>query len=181
MKYVLPELPYKLNALEPFISEEQLALHYRKHHQKYVDNANLTFDPFNVGGHILHSLFWENLKSPVEKNKPVKGLAEAINKGFGDFEKFRKEFSEKANSVQGSGWAVLCYEKTGRKLLVSQIEKHNLNLYPDAKIILALDIWEHAYYLDYKNERARFIEGFWNAVNWEEVNKRLEGGGGQMV
>ncbi|MDP2909530.1 MAG: superoxide dismutase [bacterium] len=181
MKYILPELPYKTNALEPYMSEEQLTLHYAKHHQKYVDNANVNFDTFNVGGHILHSLFWGNLMTPKENNNPEGKILESIEKDFGSFEKFKEEFSKTANSVQGSGWAALCHEKTGDRLLIAQIEKHNLFLYPNSKIIMALDVWEHAYYLDYKNERTKFVEGFWNAVNWHEVNNRLEVAVGRMV
>jgi len=175
MEYKLPELPYPPDALKPFLSEEQLALHYRKHHQKYVDNANKTFDVFNVGGVILHNLFWGNLMPPNgEGNNPAGVLAEAINESFGSFENFKKEFTEAAESIQGSGWAALCYEKTGGGLLIAKIEKHNLNLYPNAPIIMVLDVWEHAYYLDYKNDRSKYVSGFWTAVNWTEANTRYQ-------
>ena len=103
-----------------------------------------------------------------EAGKPSGKLAEAIKKEFGSFERFKTEFSETAKSVEGSGWAVLTGE-----LAIMQIEKHNVNLIPGQKILLCLDVWEHAYYLDYKNDRAKFIENWWNVVNWKEAEKRF--------
>lgn len=194
--YTLPDLPYDYNALEPYISEEQLKVHHDKHHQGYTDKSNailekinkaresgenidikatLKFLSFNIGGHILHSLFWKNMRPSKEgDNKPGDELAEAINEEFGSFERFKKEFTGAASSVEGSGWAALVYEKESGRLLVDQIEKHNLVLYPNSEIIMVLDVWEHAFYIDYKNEKAKFIDGFWNIVNWEQVNKRLK-------
>lgn len=194
--YKLPELNYGFNDLSPYISEEQLKIHYQKHHQAYVSGANallekmakarsenIDFDmkaalkefSFNVSGHLLHSLFWENL-SPKAKTvtEPSGKLKEAIEAEFNSFERFKKEFSQAAVSVEGSGWSLLsvCPE-TGR-LVMNQIEKHSLNSYPGFNRILVLDVFEHAYYLDYKNERARFVEAFWNIVNWGEVSRRLE-------
>lgn len=174
-KYYLPELPYKLNALEPFMSEEQLTLHYKKHHQKYIDNANLKFDTFNVGGVILHNLFWGNLMPPLEKeNKPDGVLAQALIDDFESFEKFKEEFSKAAESLQGSGWVALFYEKTANRLLIGQIKNHNFDIYPNATIIMVLDVWEHAYYVDYKNDRAKYIAAFWKALSWTEVNTRYQ-------
>ena len=194
--YSLPELPYAYNALEPFISEAQLRLHHDKHHAAYVNGANAILErldkaresgsdidmkatlkelSFQAGGHVLHSLFWANL-APASKAKkePEGALAEALKKEFGSIERFKKEFTTAAVSTEGSGWAALSWcGMTGRPIIM-QIEKHNVNVYPMFRILMVLDVWEHAYYLDYKNERAKFVEAFWNIVNWDEVNRRLE-------
>ena len=190
-KYKLLDLPYGYKDLEPYISEEVLTLHHDKHHAAYVNAANVLLDKiadarknnteldykavakalsFNVGGHILHEKFWENMAShsaEASRGKPAGKLAEAIEKEFGSFERFKTVSSETAKSVEGSGWAVLT-----KDLLIMQIEKHNVNLLPEQKILLCLDVWEHAYYLDYKNDRAKFIENWWNIVDWNEVEKR---------
>lgn len=130
---------------------------------------------FNVGGHLLHSLFWKNLAPAKGENALSKGiLSEAIEKEFGSLERFKKEFTQAALIVEGSGWAALAIDKESGRLLIAQIEKHNVNLYPTFKIILILDVFEHAYYLDYKNDRAKFIEAFWKIINWKEVEKKLE-------
>jgi Fe-Mn family superoxide dismutase len=123
----------------------------------------------------LHTLFWENL-CPANKTGPVpKGkIAEEITKEFGSFERFKKEFSQAAASAEGSGWAALVHDKQSGKILIMQIEKHNVNVFPAAQILLVLDVWEHAYYLDCKNDRAKFIEGTWNIIDWSIVSKRLE-------
>jgi Fe-Mn family superoxide dismutase len=195
--YVLPDLDYGYNALEPYISEELLKLHHDKHHNAYVNGANaiLTkmdkartdnteFDAkatfkelsFHVGGQLLHSLFWENM-APVAKGgggKPSGTIERVINEEYGSFERFKKIFSQTALSVEGSGWAVLSFCRGTMRPMIMQIEKHNTNVYPMFRILLVLDVWEHAYYLDYKNDRGKFIEAFWNIVNWAEVNSRLE-------
>jgi Fe-Mn family superoxide dismutase len=194
--YSLPELPYAYNALEPFISETQLRLHHDKHHAAYVNGANAILErlekarqagtdvdmkatlkelSFQAGGHVLHSLFWQNL-APAAKavKEPSDALADVLIKEFGSFERFKKEFSAAAASTEGSGWAALAWcGMTGRPLIM-QIEKHNVNVHPHLRILMVLDVWEHAYYLDYKNERPKFVEAFWNVVNWNEVNQRLE-------
>lgn len=195
--YKLPELPYGYNNLAPFISEEQLRLHHDKHHLAYVNGANAIFEKlakartdqsdldmkaalkelsFHVGGHVLHSMFWKNLASVNQGGGrlPTGELAEKINSEFGDFERFKKEFTMAALTVEGSGWAALAILTETGRLAIMQIEKHNVNLLAQAKILLVLDVWEHAYYLDYKNERAKFIEAFWHIVNWGEVEKRLD-------
>ena len=130
---------------------------------------------FQAGGHVLHSLFWQNLAQAAKAGKePVGALADVLKNEFGSFERFKKEFSAAAASTEGSGWAALAWcGMTGRPLIM-QIEKHNVNVYPMFRILMVLDVWEHAYYLDYKNERPKFVEAFWNIVNWDEVNKRLE-------
>lgn len=193
-KYVLPKLNYDYNALAPHISEEQLRLHHEKHHRAYVDNANkiieqieqsrkdksdldlksaLKFLSFNLGGHLLHSIFWQ-IMSPLKENEPKGEILEAIKDNFNSFERFKDEFSKTALSVEGSGWAVLAYEKESGRLILGQLEKHNLFLYPNSEIVMALDVWEHSYYLDYKNDKAKFIENFWNIVDFKEVEKNLE-------
>ena len=194
--YVLPGLPFGYRDLEPHISEKQLRIHHDKHHQGYVNGANailrkldkarkegadldikstLKALSFNIGGHILHSLFWPNL-APAGKGGGKLGgaLGDAIEEEFGSFERFKKEFSQAAISVEGSGWAALSFCRQTNRPIIMQIEKHNTNVYPMFKILMVLDVWEHAYYLDYKNERAKFVDAFWSIVNWDKVNKRLE-------
>jgi Fe-Mn family superoxide dismutase len=194
--YSLPELPYPPDALAPFISEAQLRLHHDKHHAAYVNAANAIFEKldnartsgadldikstlkelsFQAGGHILHTLFWKNL-TPSGKSAEEPGgvLADNLEKEFGSFGRFRKEFTAAAVSTEGSGWAALARCGMTGRLLIMQIEKHNVNVYPHIRIIMVLDVWEHAYYLDYKNERPKFVDAFWNIVNWDEVNLRLE-------
>ncbi|MGZ7118676.1 MAG: superoxide dismutase [Methanobacterium sp.] len=194
--YELPKLPYAYNALEPHISEEQLTIHHDKHHQAYVDAANgilklfdesrekgTDFDvkakakelSFNVGGYQLHNSFWKNM-GPASENggEPTGKIAEYIKKDFGSFERFKKEFSQAAISTEGSGWAVLTMCKNTDRLFILQLEKHNVNLVPKWTPLLVLDVWEHAYYLDYKNVRPDVVAAFWNIVNWDEVNKRFD-------
>jgi superoxide dismutase, Fe-Mn family len=193
--YTSPVLNFGYKDLLPHISEEQLQIHYEKHHQAYIKGANAILEKldkarldntdldmkatlkelsFNIGGHLLHSLFWGNLAAADKSGKPSGKLAEAIKGEFGSFERFKKEFSQAAASVEGSGWAALTYCRATQRPVIMQIEKHNVNVYPMFRIIMVLDVFEHAYYIDYKNERAKFIEAFWNIVNWKEVGKRLE-------
>ena len=194
--FTLPKLPYDYDALAPYISEQQLKLHHDKHHQAYVNGANAGFEKldkarkenaeidvkavlkelaFNIGGHLLHSIFWENL-APAGKGGGGKlggAIADMISMEFGSFERFKKEFTMAATSAEGSGWAALAMHPCVGRPLIMQIEKHNVNVYPTFNILMVLDVWEHAYYLDYKNERPKFVEAFWNIVNWDRVNKNL--------
>jgi len=191
--YSLPKLPYAYGALAPHISEEQLKLHYEKHHQAYVDGANAMVQKledarkasadvdmksmlkalsFNVAGHVLHSLFWENL-TPDGGGEPKGKLGESIAKDFGSFARFRSEFTQAALSVEGSGWAALSCCQTLGRLVIQQVEKHNVNVVPSMPVLMVLDVFEHAYYIDYRNARARFIDAFWNVVNWDAVEKRF--------
>jgi Fe-Mn family superoxide dismutase len=195
--YVLPQLSFGLKDLEPFMSEQQLTIHYQKHHQAYVNGANAILQKldkahkentdwdvkatlkelsFNIGGHVLHSLFWTSLTSAGKGGggKPSGKLGEALEKEFGSFERFKKEFSQAATSVEGSGWAALSWCRQTDRPILMQIEKHNTNVYPMFRLLMVLDVFEHAYYLDYKNDRAKFVESFWNIMNWGAVNKRLE-------
>jgi Fe-Mn family superoxide dismutase len=194
--YTLPHLPYGYKALAPYISEVQLTLHHQKHHQAYVTGANTILEKldkarkenadldmkallkelsFHLGGFRLHTLFWENLApSGVGGGGiPNGALAAAINEEFGNFERFKKEFTQTASSVEGSGWAVLTYCMNTGRLMMMQVEKHNVNLIPGYRILMALDLWEHAYYLDYKNDRAKFIDAFWHLVNWDAIDARF--------
>ena len=194
---MLPKLLYGYKDLAPYISEEQLRIHYEKHHQAYVNGANAILQKldksrkegtdldmkatlkelsFNIGGHLLHSIFWGNL-APAGKGgggKPSGPLGDAINEEFGSFERFKKEFTQAATSVEGSGWAALAFCRRTKRPIIMQIEKHNTNIYPMFRILMVIDVFEHAYYLDYKNDRGKFVEAFWNIVDWEAVNKRFE-------
>jgi Fe-Mn family superoxide dismutase len=191
--YTLPKLSYSYGDLAPHISEQQLMIHHQKHHQAYVNGANAVLErldkarqdgadvdmkatlkdlSFQIGGHLLHSLFWENL-APKAGGAPKGKIEELISQEFGGFERFKKEFTQAAMSVEGSGWAALTFCRKTNRPIIMQIEKHNTNVYPGFSILLVLDVFEHAYYLDYKNERAKFVEAFWNIVNWDAVNKRL--------
>src|SRR3990172_6589931 len=187
--YASPKLAYGYKDLEPYISEEQLRIHYEKHHQAYIKGANAILEKlaiarkdqidldmkatlkelsFNIGGHLLHSLFWGNLTPAGQYDLPAGIIKNAINDEFGSFERFKKEFTQASLSVEGSGWAALTYCRQTQRPIIMQIEKHNTNVYPMFRIILVLDVFEHAYYLDYKNDRARFVDAFWNIINWKE-------------
>lgn len=180
--YKLPPLKYGYADLEPYISEEQLRIHHDKHHQGYVNNTNslmemmdkarkdgTDFDykatakalAFNLGGHVLHDYFWWEMTPASNASKePVGDLADVIKEDFGSFERFKKEFTQIASGVEGSGWAAVTYCNDTKRLGIMQIEKHNVNVVPDYPILMVLDVWEHAYYIDYKNDRGKFIEGF---------------------
>lgn len=196
-RYTLPDLPYGYKDLEPYISEEQLKIHHQKHHAAYVNGANAILDKlekarqegtdidmkaalkelsFNIGGHLLHSLYWTNL-APAGKGgggEPTGSLAEAINEEFGSFARFKKEFTQAGMTVEGSGWVALTYDPLRKRLVIMQIEKHNTNVYPTFPILLIVDVFEHAYYIDYKNNRAQYLENIWNIINWGEVQKRFD-------
>jgi Fe-Mn family superoxide dismutase len=195
--YALPQLTFGLKDLEPYMSEQQLTIHYQKHHQAYVNGANTILQKldkahkentdwdvkatlkelsFNIGGHVLHSLFWGTL-APAGKGgggKPTGKLGEVLDREFGSFDRFKKEFSTAATSVEGSGWAALTWCRQASRPILMQVEKHNMNVYPMFRILMVLDVFEHAYYLDYKNDRAKFVEAFWSIVNWNAISKRLE-------
>jgi len=194
--FSLPKLPYAYDALAPYMSEQQLTIHHDKHHLAYVNGANAIFDKldktrkenteldmkatlkelsFHIGGHLLHSTFWENMAPPGKGGgKPGGAIADLLMKEFGSFERFKAEFTKAAVSVEGSGWAALAMQQCVDRPLIMQVEKHNVNVYPAFHLMMVLDLWEHAYYIDYKNDRAKFVEGFWNVVNWEYANKILK-------
>jgi Fe-Mn family superoxide dismutase len=191
-------LQYGYGGLEPYVSEELLRLHHGKHHLAYVNGANAVLEKldkarknneeldmkaackelsFNWGGHTLHKIFWKNLAPAGKGGGGLPGgvLADKLDEEFGSFARFKAEFSKAASSTEGSGWAALAYCSKIDRLLLMQIEKHNVNIVPRMPILMVLDVWEHAYYLDYRNERAKFVEAFWNIVNWDDVEKRLKG------
>ncbi|HEX6310288.1 MAG TPA: superoxide dismutase [Acidimicrobiia bacterium] len=193
-EYTLPDLPYDYAALEPHYSGQILELHHDKHHAAYVKGANTaleklgesresgTFDTinqlqknlaFNLSGHVLHSLFWQNM-SPDGGDKPEGELAAAIDSSFGSFEGFRNQLVEAALNVQGSGWGALTWEPLGQRLIVEQVYDHQSNVGQGAPPLLVLDMWEHAYYLQYKNVKADWVEAFWNIVNWPDVAARFD-------
>ncbi len=191
--YQLPKLPYEYNALEPIISEKTLKLHHTKHHQAYVDNLNKALDEyhqaelkndmekmlslegkisFNGGGHVNHSLFWETLAPVSKSGRPSAPLLQAIEKDFSSFEAFKEEFVAKAAAVQGSGWAWLGYDKEKDALMIVTTQNHYTIKGKGLTPILIVDVWEHAYYLDYQNKRKDFIEALFGIFNWEEISKR---------
>ena len=191
--YTLPELAYDYSALAPSISAAIMELHHSKHHQAYVTGANTALAQladardkgdyawvnklekdlaFNLGGHVNHSFFWTNL-SPDGGDKPTGDLAAAIDDQFGSFDKFTAHFTAVALGVQGSGWAVLAYDSIGQKLIIVQFFDQQGNLPAGIVPILMLDVWEHAYYLDYKNVRADYVKAFWNIANWENAQQRF--------
>jgi Fe-Mn family superoxide dismutase len=195
-KYSLPELPYATDALEPFLSAEILELHHGKHHKAYVDGANTTFEKlgaaresgdfgtinqleknmaFHLSGHVLHSLFWRNMATPADAGgKPEGDLGAAVTEHFGSFEGFRAQLTEAALNVQGSGWGALSWEPMAGRLIVEQVYDHQGNVGQGGPPILVLDMWEHAYYLQYKNVKADWVEGYWNLVNWPDVAARFD-------
>jgi Fe-Mn family superoxide dismutase len=193
-KYELPELPYDYSALEPHYSAEVLQLHHDKHHQAYVDGANTTFEKlgeardsgnfgtinqleknmaFHLSGHVLHSLLWSNM-SPDGGGEPEGELAAAVKEGFGSVDALRAQMSEAANSVQGSGWATLAWEPLSGRLIVEQVYDHQGNVGQGGPPLLALDMWEHAFYLQYKNVKKDWVQAFWNLVNWSDVAGRFD-------
>lgn len=190
--YTLPDLSYSYNALEPYIDERTMQIHHDKHHAAYVKNLNdvLTTDETiedvlknimklpeairikvknNGGGHANHSLFWQVMAPPTEQ-KPSGKLLEALSSTFGDIEKFQEKFSAVGMGRFGSGWVWLVSEKGVLSIVDTQNQDSPIS---DGKHpILALDVWEHAYYLKYQNLRADYIKAWWNVVNWAEVEKR---------
>ena len=192
--YALPDLTYDYGALEPHISGQIMELHHAKHHAAYITGANTALEKleearsnddfglitmleknlaFHTSGHVLHSLFWNNL-SPSGGDRPTGALAQAIDRDFGSFDAFMNQLSNATNSVQGSGWGTLAYEPTSGKLLVQQIYDHQGNAVVGTAPLLVIDAWEHAYYLQYKNVRADFVKAIWNIVNWQDVASRYE-------
>ncbi|MBD2848361.1 superoxide dismutase [Paenibacillus sp. IB182496] len=190
--HTLPPLRYNYNALEPYIDAQTMRIHHDVHHQSYVDGLNkaeLALQEarqsgdfalvkhwerelaFNGAGHYLHTLFW-NVMSPKGGGEPSGPLAEQLARDFGSAEAFRQQFSAAAEKVEGGGWAILVWSPRSRRLEILQAEKHqNLSQW-DAVPLLALDVWEHAYYLKHQNKRAAYIDNWWNVVNWPYVNER---------
>jgi Fe-Mn family superoxide dismutase len=191
--YRLPDLPYDYGALEPHISGEIMELHHGKHHAAYVKGANTALEQlaearerealgavnlleknlaFNLGGHVNHSVFWPNM-SPDGGDKPDGELAAAIDEHFGSFDAFRSHFTANALGIQGSGWSVLAWEALGQRLVLQQIYDHQGNLTAGSVPLLLLDMWEHAFYLQYRNVKPDYVDAWWNVVNWADVARRF--------
>lgn len=191
--YTLPDLPYDYAALEPHISGRIMQLHHDKHHAAYVTGANTALAKlaearasgnldavnlheknlaFNLGGHVNHSVFWANL-SPDGGDKPIGELAAAIDEFFGSFEAFQKHFTAAAAGVQGSGWSILAWDSIGARLVVVQLYDQQSNIAMGLVPVVMLDVWEHAYYLDYLNVRADYIKAWWNIVSWADASARF--------
>ena len=198
-KYTLPDLAYDFAALEPHISGRIMQLHHGKHHAAYVAGANATLDlmaeardkndltwinklqkdlAFNLGGHVNHSIFWKNL-SASGGDKPTGELAAAIDEYFGSFDDFRAHFSANAMGIQGSGWSILAWDVLGQRLIIEQLYDQQGNLVAASVPLLMLDMWEHAFYLDYQNVKADYVAAFWNIVSWQDVQARFEAARGQ--
>ncbi|AOX66631.1 MULTISPECIES: superoxide dismutase [unclassified Curtobacterium] len=191
-EYTLPELPYDYAALEPHISGKIMQLHHDKHHQTYVTGANTALEQlaearesgnlanvnklekdlaFNLGGHVNHSIFWTNLGPDTKV--PEGELAAAIDEFFGSFEKFQAQFTAVATGIQGSGWSVLAWDTVGQKLTTFQLFDQQANVPFGLVPIFMLDMWEHAFYLDYLNVKADYVKAVWNIVDWENVAARF--------
>ena len=206
MKFDLPALPYPYDALEPFIDARTMEIHHTKHHATYVVKLNEALEkhpelqpkspeellkspdlvPEDIrtavrnhgGGHFNHSHFWKAMKPRAlgGGGEPKEKIAEAIRKSFGDFAKFKDEFSKAAAGIFGSGWAWLVLDGRGEILIVTTPNQDS-PLMKNQKPILGLDVWEHAYYLKYQNRRPEYIENWWNVVNWEQVENNSQGSG----
>jgi superoxide dismutase, Fe-Mn family len=193
-RHVLPPLPYSYDALEPHISREIMRLHHTKHHQSYVDGLNKAEQmmkkaretnnyellkhwereaAFHGSGHYLHTIFWNNMH-PKGGGEPHGELLEQIKRDFGSFERFKRHFTEAAKSAEGVGWALLVWSPRSHRLEILQTEKHQFMTQWDTIPLLVLDVWEHAYYLQYKNDRAAYINSWWNVVHWRDVEERFE-------
>ncbi|OIJ16733.1 superoxide dismutase [Anaerobacillus alkalilacustris] len=196
-KFTLPELPYSFDALTPHIDEETMKIHHGRHHNTYVTNLNNALEGHaeladksleelisdldalpetirtavrnNGGGHANHSLFWE-VMSPNGGGEPTGELADAITAAFGSFDAFKEEFAKAATTRFGSGWAWLIVDNG--KVAVTSTPNQDTPIMEGKTPILGLDVWEHAYYLNYQNKRPDYISAFWNVVNWDEVSKR---------
>ena len=192
--YSLPDLRYDHSALEPHLSARIMELHHGKHHAGYVKGANTALEKlhhvresedfsaitmleknlaFHVSGHVLHSLFWTNL-SPDGGGEPTGALLELLEATFGGFAGFRSQMTQAAATVQGSGWALASWEPVARRLVVQQVHDHQGNHGQGMVPLLAIDAWEHAYYLQYENRKPDYLEAIWNVVSWADVAERLD-------
>jgi Fe-Mn family superoxide dismutase len=193
-KYILPDLDYDFGALEPHISGQIMELHHDKHHKTYVEKANETLEKidearqkkdfsriaglekslaFNLSGHVLHSVFWKNMR-PRGGDRPSGELARAIDRDFGSFDAFQAQLTEVASTIMGSGWGALVWEPIAQRLLTCQIYDHQSNLSQGGVALLVIDAWEHAYYLQYKNQKTEFFKAVWSLWNWDDVQARFD-------
>ncbi|MBM3207190.1 MAG: superoxide dismutase [Chlamydiae bacterium] len=195
--FKLPDLPYDFDALEPVISAEIMQLHYSKHHNAYVSNLNIALEKyheaegkadvaamialqqaikFNGGGHVNHSIFWTNL-APIGKgggDAPSGALAQAIDQEFGSFNALIEKFSAKTVAIQGSGWGWLGFHKQSSKLVITTCPNQDPVSTQEFIPLLGIDVWEHAYYLQYKNLRADYVKNIWKIINWKNVQERFD-------
>ncbi len=192
-KYTLPELTYDYAALEPSISARIMELHHSKHHAAYVAGANGALEQlaearekndfaninklqkdlaFHLSGHINHSIFWKNL-APTNSDRPDGELGLAITEFFGSFEAFQLHFNAAAMGIQGSGWAFLAWDSLGQRLIIEQLYDQQSNVATASVPLLMLDMWEHAFYLDYQNVKGDYVKAFWNIINWADVQTRF--------
>lgn len=194
--YTLPDLPYDYSALEPYISGKIMQLHHDKHHANYVAGANTALEKlaearangnyatinqlekdlaFNVGGHANHTAFWKMMGAAADTpERPSGELAAAIDEFFGSFEAFQAQFAAAATGIQGSGWAVFAWDSMGSRPVIYQLFDQQSNVPIGQVPLLMLDMWEHAFYLDYLNVKADYVKAWWNVVNWANVEKRFE-------
>ena len=194
MAYTLPELDYDYAALEPHISARIMELHHSKHHKAYVDGANAAVAKleelresgdyatvngveknlaFHLGGHTNHSVFWKNM-SPDGGGQPEGEVKAAIDEYFGGFEKFQAHFNANANAIQGSGWSILAWDTIAQRPHIMQLFDQQGNIPVGHIPLLQLDMWEHAFYLQYENVKGDYVKAWWNLVNWADVAARLE-------
>ena len=192
--YALPDLSYDYSALEPHISVRIMELHHDKHHRAYVEGANQTVEKlaqarrgedfgqiagleralaFHVSGHVLHSIFWQNL-TPGGGGVPMGHLGKVIERDFGAFNALKQQMIKAAMSIMGSGWAALAWDPVSRRLETMQIHDHQSQLTLGAIPLLVIDAWEHAYYLQYQVDKARYFEALWSLWNWDDVADRYE-------
>jgi len=191
--HTLPPLPYEYNALEPVINEQTMHLHHDKHHAGYVNGLNASEEKiaearkaqnfsdikslernlaFHGSGHILHTIFWNNL-SPESKGKPDGTLMQAVKAAFGSFEQFKSQMIAATTTVEGGGWGIFAYHPILQKLVILQAEKHQNLTQWGAIPLLVIDVWEHAYYLQYQNRRADFVQKVFDIINWDDVTVRF--------
>jgi superoxide dismutase len=192
--HILPPLPYPYDALEPYIDEKTMRLHHDHHHKSYVEGLNKAEKEmlkaresgdfslikhwereaaFNGAGHYLHTIFW-NTMNPRGGGEATGEIAHEINRTFGSFQKFKQHFSAAAEKVEGSGWAMLIWSPRSHRVEILQVEKHQNLSQHDIVPLMVLDVWEHAYYLKYQNNRRSYIDAWWNIVNWDEINSRFK-------
>ena len=193
--YTLPDLPYDYSALEPHVDARIMELHHDKHHATYVKGANTALEKladardsgdfalitklskdlaFNLSGHVLHSVFWTCM-SPDGGGKPEGELAAAIDDSFGTFDDFKAQLSEATTSVQGSGWGALAWEPMAKRLIVEQVYDHQSNVGQGSDPVLVIDAWEHAFYLQYLNDKAAWDDAFWEVADWVSAAERFAG------
>jgi Fe-Mn family superoxide dismutase len=192
--YELPDLPYDHSALEPHIDARIMELHHGKHHATYVKGANTALEKlaeardsgdfalitklskdlaFNLSGHVLHSVFWTCM-APDGGGKPEGELAAAIDDSFGSFDDFKAQLTEATTSVQGSGWGALAWEPVAGRLIVEQVYDHQSNVGQGSDPVLVIDAWEHAFYLQYLNDKAAWVDAFWEVTDWASAGERFD-------